>query len=147
LSDKWDFLYGLSQEELNALIAKAEAIREEKETRALEPSEEKDTFFDIEEEEEDFPDEEEQEEAEPHDNYDDFLEREREQEEEFEEPPDEPEIYSPADFDPRDIRKVRYATEEDAFNYIDKRGLQEYASVIYFPGEDLFGLAFPKKRP
>lgn len=146
MSDKWNFLYNLSSEELAALIAQAEQIQEERATRGGAPPDETDDFFNIEEEDEEEEPEEEEDQNPFHDDYEDFEEREDELEDEFEEPPDQPEVYSPDDFDPRDIRKVRYAEPEDAFNYIAERGLQGYASVVFFANEGTWGLVFPRQH-
>lgn len=52
------------------------------------------------------------------------------------------EFLTPADLaDPEDLRLVRYSTAEEAFEFLVEAGISHFSEIIYFPEEDLYGIA------
>lgn len=48
---------------------------------------------------------------------------------------------APEEVSPEDIRHVRYASAEEAMNFLIEAGIYGFSEVVYFEEEDLYGIA------
>lgn len=84
-------------------------------------------------------------------DYEDDYEDEEDPFDEFDfdpdaEPEDDDYIY-PYEADASDIRKVRYATYDDAANFLLEAGLAAFSRVVFFPEDDTYGIAVEYEEP